>query len=110
MQVGSGEHFGWEQPRDAEVIGVWPGAEARNEFAWLKVGLTDSSERLHVMVRRRFGSRAWVAPASGERVDVEAWQLDDRAAAELRAQASVTNKPPWKPPKPLPDLWLWVKG
>jgi hypothetical protein len=106
MRLGSGEHYGWEQPRTVVVVDVYDGPERAGEFAWLKVPEGAKGGPLDVMVRPRVGAAAWREPAPGGRIDVAAWVLDADDVDELRAGGGGR----WAAPKPAPDLWLWVAG
>lgn len=111
MRLGSGEHYGWEQPRSVELVGVFPGPELDREFALLRVPEGAKGGPLAVMVRPRVGRlEPWREPARGERIQLQAWQLsgDDAELLELATELGEIER--WAPPKPAPDLWLWVEG
>ena len=105
MRLGSGEHYGWEQPRTVAVVAVFDGDRGPGEFAWLQVPEGAKGGPLDVMVRPRVGEPLWSEPQPGRRVDVGAWVLDEEQLLEL--QEGLTS---WRPPKPAPDWWLWVSG
>lgn len=111
MRLGSGEHLGWERPRTAELVDVVAEGAHPGEFAQLRVPAGAKGGPLDVMVRERVSpTRPWRRPARGERMQVQAWVLDADDAA-VRALAVELDEPqPWSPPKPAPDLWLWVEG
>lgn len=102
MKLGSGEHYGWEEPRPVELRGVYAGPQEPDEFAWLSVPEGVPGGPLDVVVRPRTPPYRWRAPSAGQRVQVAAWVLDD-AGCDALAGADR-----WELPKPLPDLWLWV--
>lgn len=103
MRLGSGEHYGWEQPRTVSVMGVLDGPNGPGEFAWLRVPEGAKGGPLDVVVRPRVGEPRWREPAPGRRIDVAAWVLDEEQVLELELGATS-----WQPPKQAPDLWLWV--
>ena len=108
MRLGSGEHFGWEDPRTVRLVHVFDGS-IFGEFAWLRVPEGAKGGPMEVVVRRRMSTGPWVTPSPGQRVQVEAWQLDARAVAALTAQVEAGEEPVWVPPQPSPDLCLWVE-
>ncbi|MCH1881833.1 hypothetical protein [Agrococcus sp. ARC_14] len=116
MRLGSGEHYGWAQPRTVELVEVVDGAGEHahglaGEFARLHVPVGVQGGPLTVMVRPRTGrAEAWRAPAPGTRIEVQAWQLSDAAAHRLDASAERGETEPWSPPQRNPHLWLWVEG
>lgn len=109
LLLGSREHYGWEKPITVQLVAVFDGPDCGQEFAWLTgPGRDASSDRFDVMVRPRFSDPAWHEPLSGERVEVAAWQLQPDDLDALQAIRDAPGAASWQPPKPLPDLWLWV--
>ncbi len=110
MRLGSGEHYGWEQSRTARLVTVLDGS-VPGEFAWLQVPEGAKGGPLDVVVRPRLaGDPVWREPAPGQRVQVAAWTLSPDDAETLAVAHELDMLEPWAPPKPLPDLWLWVEG
>ena len=108
MRLGSGEHYGWQEPRTVRLVSVLDGAVPA-EFAWLQVPDGAKGGPLDVVVRPRLaGEPVWREPAPGQRVQVAAWTLSRDVAETLSDEIDLRE--PWAPPKPLPDLWLWVEG
>ena len=105
MRLGSGEHYGWETPRTVSLMAVVDGDHGSGEFAWLRVPEGAKGGPLDVMVRPRVGEPLWRKPQPGRRVDVAAWVLDEEQLLELESGSTS-----WRPPKPAPDMWLWVSG
>lgn len=111
MRLGSGEHYGWERPRTAQLVGVLDGPELAGEFALLRVPEGAKGGPLDVMVRPRTARvEAWREPRRGERIQLQAWELSEEQAALLELAIALDEAEPWVPPKPSPDLWLWVEG
>lgn len=110
MLLGSGEHYGWELPRTAELVAVLAGQRHDEEFAWIRVPEGAEGGPLDVMARPRLGDGRWRTPGPQERVNVAAWTLADDEAAALEQRMEDGVDLAWEPPKPLPDLWLWVRG
>lgn len=111
MRLGSGEHYGWERPRTVVLVDVLDGPAFAGEFARLRVPEGAKGGPLEVVVRPRTGrSEPWRAPRQGERIQLQAWQLDDEQAELLDLAATVGEVEPWMPPKRNPDMWLWVEG
>ncbi|MBK8733470.1 MAG: hypothetical protein IPL93_11585 [Actinomycetales bacterium] len=106
MRLGSGEHYGWEEPRTVRLIRVFAGAHFPEEYAWLHIPDGAKGGPLDVMVAPRTGDRRWGATTELPRVDVAAWVLTAIEVARLKEQA---ESGPWNPPKPNPDLWLYVE-
>lgn len=65
---------------------------------------------LDVMLRRRTGNGCWATPESGQRIDAGAWQLSEEQVLDLEIQLEEGEHLRWVPPKPSPDLWLWLRG
>lgn len=111
MKLGSGEHYGWERPRMVMLVEVLDGADLDAEFARLRVPEGAKGGPLEVVVRPRTGRREpWRVPRPGERIQVQAWQLDEEQTMLLDLAAESGEVEPWTPPKPNPDQWLWVEG
>ena len=111
MRLGSGEHYGWEQPRTVQLVGVVDGAELAREFALLRVPEGAKGGPLDVMVRPRSGrTEPWREPRTGERIQLQAWELSEEQAALVELAIELDEAERWTPPKPNPDLWLWVEG
>jgi hypothetical protein len=106
--LGSGEHYGWDRPRPAHLVRVLDGDRVAAEFAWIHAEAGTGHEEIDVAVRPRFGEPVWREPAPGERVQVSAWTLGADAVRALGTDPDDVGR--WTPPKPLPDLWLWVEG
>ena len=111
MRLGSGEHHGWERPRTAAVVQVLDGERCAGEFAQVRVPEGAKGGPFDAVVRARVGEVVpWRSPAAGERIQVQAWVLDADAAALLELSGELGEQGAWSPPKPAPDLWLWVEG
>jgi len=110
MKLGSGEHYGWEQPRTAEIVHVLAGMHYPDEFAWIRVPAGAKGGPLDVIVRPREGESRWRSLAPKQRVQVGAWQLSESDVEDLQLLIETEAAPSWSPPSPLPNLWLWVEG
>lgn len=106
MRLGSGEHYGWDEPRTVRLVRVFAGARFPDEYAWLRIPEGARGGPLDVMVVPRTSDRRWGATTELPRVDVAAWGLTPPATARLEVQ---DESVPWRPPKPNPDLWLYVE-
>ncbi|MFT4262159.1 MAG: hypothetical protein QM572_02145 [Nocardioides sp.] len=89
------------------VIAVYAGPTHQEEFAWLRVPEGAKGGPLDVMARERMSDGRWRTPSPGERLQIAAWVLDEEQALELELDPVPRS---WSPPKPLPDLWLWLRG
>jgi hypothetical protein len=111
VRLGSGEHYGWDRPRTVLLMDVRDGVELAGEFARLKVPDGAKGGPFEVMVRLRVGRREpWREPDRGERLEVQAWWIDDDQSELLELENELGEAGPWTPPKPNPDQWLWVEG
>ncbi|MBG6239321.1 hypothetical protein IWX78_002300 [Mycetocola sp. CAN_C7] len=111
MKLGSGEHYGWDRPRTVVFVDVRDGVELECEFARLRVPAGAKGGPLEVMVRLRVGRiEPWRAPDPGERIEVQAWQIDEDQAELLDLETELGEAGRWTPPQRNPDLWLWVEG